>query len=98
MKYHPARYGALKGLGAAMAGLPNFRQIFALSRTADEDRRIRWTAVGHGALFVAFCITAALVRDGVPDWAWPAAAAAVLARPAAAVAAAVASGGSAPGR
>ena len=51
-----------------MSGLPNFRQIFALSRTPEEDVRVRWTALRQFAVFAAVCAAAALVRDGPPLW------------------------------
>jgi len=51
-----------------MAGLPNFRQIFALSRTAEEDRRVRWTALGHFTAFVLICALTGIARDGPAAW------------------------------
>jgi len=51
-----------------MAGLPNFRQIFALSRTAEEDRRVRWTALGHFTAFVLICALTGIARDGPMAW------------------------------
>ena len=47
------------------SGLPNFRLIFAASRTPAEERRVRWTALAHAAAFLAICTAAVVVRDGL---------------------------------
>jgi hypothetical protein len=49
-----------------MAGLPDFRAIFAQSRTEEEARRVRWAAAGHALLFALVCAATVMARDGVP--------------------------------